>query len=106
MPGCRHRPVSVMRAPSLRPIDGDRRRTIAPATDQDPPRTTADVAVLHHLAALLRVDVQLDQLEAIGALHLHGVVHAPHGNTGPRAGYSPSAANQAAYGVPLASLRV
>ena len=36
----------------------------------------ADIAVLHHLAALLRVDIELDQLEAIGALHLNGVVHA------------------------------
>ena len=76
--------ASLTPSTSLRPIDGDRRRTIAPAPDHHAPRMAADIAVLHHLAALLRVDVKLDQLEAIRALHLHAVVHVADPNTDPR----------------------
>ena len=36
----------------------------------------ADVAVLDHLAALLGIDIEVDQLEAIRALYSNGVVHA------------------------------
>ena len=61
---------------SIGAVDDDGGRAVAAAADEHAPGAAADVAVLDHLTALDGVDVELDELEAVGALHLHGVVHA------------------------------
>jgi len=63
----------------LRPRHVDDQRAVCGAADVERPWVAADVAVANELAFALRVDVDVDGLEAVGARDLGNVVHlAPH----------------------------
>jgi len=55
----------------LRALDVDDGATVPATTDPDPPRVTADGAVVDELALGLRVELHLDGLEAVRAGYGH-----------------------------------